>query len=465
MTVARHAIIGAGISGLVAAYRLRQRLGEDAVIDVYEATDRAGGVLRTTEVGGNRVDVGAEAFIVRRPEALALVRELGLAAYVAHPTGRRPAIWARGRLHPLPTPALMGIPAGVEAVAGLVDDADLARIADEADRPFAWTPGTEPSVGELVGDRFGPSVLTRSVDPMLGGVYSSLAGDIGLREAVPALAARLDAGAASLSGAVRDVLRSGGGSGPVFGTLTGGYRLLVDALLAAGSPNLLRDMPVEAVIGDGGRWVLRTAADGRAYDGVIVAVPAWTAGALLREAAPEAATLLRAVEPASSAVVSIALAPRTPLPDHSGVLVATGEGLRAKAFTFSAQKWPHLAGDGRAVSVRVSFGRYGDPVPAPEHAPDIDDRLRAHALADLDEVRAAAGIAAPSRDVVDAVVQHWTGGLPRYAPGHLVRMTRVGAALPAGLAVAGSSYAGVGVPACIGQAGRAAARLLGVRGE
>ena len=52
--------------------------------------------------------MGAEAFIVRRPEVLDLVRELGLSDHVVAPTGRRPAIWSEGRLHPLPTPALMG---------------------------------------------------------------------------------------------------------------------------------------------------------------------------------------------------------------------------------------------------------------------------------------------------------------------------------------------------------------------
>ncbi|WP_137811408.1 NAD(P)-binding protein, partial [Gordonia sp. GAMMA] len=65
----RIAIVGGGISGLTAAYRLRRALGPDAHLDLLEASGRVGGVLHTTTVGGRAVDVGAEAFIVRRPEA------------------------------------------------------------------------------------------------------------------------------------------------------------------------------------------------------------------------------------------------------------------------------------------------------------------------------------------------------------------------------------------------------------
>ncbi|ATD70717.1 MULTISPECIES: FAD-dependent oxidoreductase [Gordonia] len=460
----RIAVVGGGVSGLTAAYRLRRELGADARIDVLEAGERLGGVLHTTTVGGQAVDVGAEAFIVRRPEALGLVDELGLGDRVVSPTGRRPAVWSGGRLHPLPTPALMGIPATPDAVAGLADPADVELIRTEPDRPWHWDLSADPTVGDLVTERFGPSVVARSVDPMLGGVYSSLAGDIGLREALPALAARLDAGVANLTDAVAGLVAEATGSGPVFGTLVGGYRVLLDALqqAAAVRPELcahVRELEPTAT-----GWTLHVGGtardDVRDYDGVILAIPAWMAGHLLRRSLPDFAAPLRAVQGASSVVVSIALAPGTPLPDHSGVLVGTGESLRAKAFTLSSQKWAHLSHDDAPVSVRASFGRFGAPVPSVDDEPGVDDRLRTEALEDLDEVCRAAGVAPASPHVVDTYVQRWTDGLPVYGPGHLAAMARLAEARPRRLVLAGSSYAGVGVPACIGQAGRAVAALL-----
>ncbi|WP_238419242.1 FAD-dependent oxidoreductase [Gordonia sp. 'Campus'] len=458
---ARVAIVGGGISGLTAAYRLRRALGADAALDLFESSDRTGGVLHTTTVGDQAVDVGAEAFIVRRPEALDLVTELGLADRIVSPTPRRPAVWSGGRLHPLPSPALMGIPATPAAVEGLAEPGDLDRMAAEAGRPLDWQTGADPSVGALVADRFGESVVARSVDPMLGGVYSSLAGEIGLREALPALAARLDGGAPSLTAAVNDLVSAGAAvTGPVFGTLVGGYGVLLDALRSAAAADVRCESRVVDVEPAEDGWLVRTVDAAHTYDAVLLATPAWESGRLLRGSVPDLAAPLEAVRAASSVVVSIALSPSTPLPEHSGVLVGTGEGLRAKAFTFSSQKWAHLAAPDRPVSVRASFGRFGAPVPEPGDEPGVDDRLRAEALEDLDEVCRSAGATPVSDRVVDTRVRRWTGGLPVYGPGHLTAMAQIIAARPRRLALAGSSYAGVGVPACIGQAGRSAAALL-----
>lgn len=456
----RLAVIGGGVSGLVAAFRLRQTLGPAATIEVFEAADRFGGLLHTVDLAGHGFDVGAEAFIVRRPEALDLVAELGLTDDLVHPAGRRPSVWSAGRLHPLPAPALMGIPAAPEVVADLVDPADLARMADEPQRPLDWVPGTDCSVGELVAARFGPSVVARSVDPMLGGVYSSLAGDIGVREAIPALAARLDAGTPNLTAAVNDLVGAGAGGGPVFGALRGGYRQLVDALLAAADPIRRPGTPVTAVHADGTAWLVETASGTGRFDGVIVAVPAWQAAPLLAAPAPAASSRLAAVEAAPSVVLALAFEPGTALPDHSGVLVATDAGdLTAKAFTFSSQKWDHLAADGRPVTVRASFGRYRAPVAGDDPEETLTERLTTAALADLDRICAAAGLPGPSAGLIDRRLQRWDGGLPVYRPGHLAHLAGLAELLPDGLAVAGAAYDGVGVPACIGRAGRAAAAV------
>jgi oxygen-dependent protoporphyrinogen oxidase len=103
----RIVVVGAGISGLTAAYRLRTLLGPAAQIMLVEGSRRLGGALRTVELAGLPLDVGAEAFLMRRPEAVRLIEELGLDEQLVHPTAAVPTVRAGGR-----TVALLGTRAG-----------------------------------------------------------------------------------------------------------------------------------------------------------------------------------------------------------------------------------------------------------------------------------------------------------------------------------------------------------------
>ncbi|MQY17560.1 protoporphyrinogen oxidase [Nocardia macrotermitis] len=443
----RVAVVGAGISGLVAAYRLRLALGSELELALVERRERIGGTLHTGVLAGGPVDLGAEAFVGRRPEIPALLRELGLADQLVHPSGRRPLIWSGGTAHPMPGGTLMGIPAQADSMTGLVDEATLRRIATEPDRPLHWKPGDDVSVADLVSERFGAQVVSRSVEPLLGGVYAGLANSIGVRSALPGLAAALDAGAASLSEAVSRALPPPS-TAPVFGGIRDGYRVLLDALLAAASPELDIDTTAKDLTRTSRGWRLEPVGE---CDAVILATPAPVTAELLGSPLPEAAAALARIELSSSAVVALALPVDTPLPENSGILVATGESLRAKAFTLSSRKWPHLAERDVAI-VRVSFGRFGD-----------DSLL---ALSDAELIAAATEDLATVTGIairpVTAAVQRWRGGLPQYAPGHAELVSTIESAVGAtpGLAVAGAYLHGVGVPACAASGTTAAERIL-----
>lgn len=443
------AVLGAGISGLVAAYRLRRTLGPSARILLVDDADRDGGKLRTVDIGDVPVDVGAEAFVARRPEMPALLVELGLSDLLVRPSATaRPLVRSGGALHPLPVGTLMGIPASAESVAHLVDAATVARIEAEATTPFRWTPGHDASLGDLISERFGPQVTARSVDPLLGGVYSGLSVTTGVRAALPGLAAALDAGATSLTDAVLRA-RPAPTPGPVFGGLRGGYRPVLEALAAEADAERVVTR-VGSVTRAGSEWTV----DGvGVVDAVVVALPAPAAAAALATF-PTLADRLGAIELASSAVVALRF-DGVDLPDNSGVLVATGElrhdgePLRAKAFTLSSRKWPHLADRGGEL-VRASLGRYGDAAIVDEPDGVLIDSARRD-LADVLGVDTA-----PTA----AVVQRWYGGLPQYRPGHLDVVADLEAAaadLPR-LELAGAYLHGVGVPACVAVASAAAER-------
>ncbi|MFD4367719.1 protoporphyrinogen oxidase [Rhodococcus sp. NPDC058521] len=443
---ARVAVVGGGISGLVSAYRLRQSLGPDADIVLVDDSGRAGGKLRTTRLAGGPFDVGAEAFIVRRSEVPDLAAELGLGSRIVHPGGSRPLIWSNGRTHALPAGTLMGIPKNSEALAGLVDERTLARITAERDRPFEWRPGSDVTVADLVGDRFGEQVVRRSVDPLLGGVYSGTADTIGVRAALPTLAAALDRGAPNLSAAVAEAIPSAG-EGPVFGAFRDGYAELTDALTAKARPTFV-EAQARGLRRDGNAWSLDPI--GR-VDGLVLAVSAPRLAELLTEAAPGAAEIAGGISTASSAVVALAFSAQEALPESSGILVATGEELTAKAFTLSSRKWPHLA-ERDVQTVRVSFGRFGDSCVV--NLPDSE--LVEAARRDL------ATVTGVDAEPVDEAVVRWRDGLPQYGRGHTERIEKLEEHVGRldSLEVAGAVLHGVGVPACIRTATTAVTRLL-----
>jgi oxygen-dependent protoporphyrinogen oxidase len=187
-------VIGGGISGVTAAWELRRQLGPEAAITVFEAYDRLGGKLKTVDFADGPVDMGAEAFLTRRTGLDAIIREVGLADQLRVPSGLPSGFFADGHLVSAPAHTVMGIPAHGADVADLVSVETAARIDAEPDAAgLDWTPGTDINVGELVRSRYGDEAVQRLVSPMLGGVYSSSADDLGLRATVPDLAADFDA--------------------------------------------------------------------------------------------------------------------------------------------------------------------------------------------------------------------------------------------------------------------------------
>ncbi|GAB3577184.1 protoporphyrinogen oxidase [Amycolatopsis endophytica] len=446
------AVVGGGVSGAVAAYRLRAALGDGATITIFEATDLLGGKLRAAEVGGVRYDVGAEAFLARRPEGVALAAELGLE--LVHPTGAKSTVRAGGRLTRLPGGTLMGIPGSPDAVADVLSPGARARVAAEPDLP-PLTLNDDIALGALLRERFGDELVDRLVDPLLGGVYAGGADGLGLRATVPALAAALDRGATSLTAAAAGLIPDKPSSAPVFGTLPGGLGTLVERLVELAKPDVRTGAPVTGLQRREEGWRLGVGAEVVDVDAVLLAVPAPAARRLLDGVVPAASAALGEIDLASMAVVAMALPPGTELPDASGVLIgarerrASGQPFAAKAFTFSSRKWSHL--DAGPVLVRGSVGRFREPGALHRD----DDELVRLVRADLAELT---GITV---EPVDVAVQRWGGGLPQYGPGHLDlvdRAERAVADVP-GLALAGAALHGVGVPACIATATAAAARV------
>lgn len=455
-------VIGGGIAGLSAAYDLA-RAG--ARVTLLEASDRLGGKLWADEIAGVPVDLGAESLLARRPEAVALAREVGLAGELEPPAVLGAALWTRGKLRPMPKGHVMGVPGdlGPLAASGVLSAAGLARLPLDHVLPRTDV-GEDVAVGGYVAARLGHEVVDRLVEPLLGGVYAGNAYQMSLRAAMPQLYAAARDGRSLIESARRIQLKAAAqaSGGPVFNGVRGGVGRLplavAEACRAAGAV-IETGAPVRELRRSGPHgWQVVLVDRTLRADAVVLAVPAEAAARLLAAESPAAAAELGTVEYAGTALVTMAFRRRDllQLPVSSGFLVPPVDGRTIKAATFSSHKWGWLdqAGAGTFV-LRTSIGRYGNEADLSWDDTDLV-RLSREDLGEAVGLRAAP---------VAARVTRWTAGLPQYTVGHVDRVARIRehvGKLP-GLAVCGAVYDGVGVPACVGSGRRAASEVLDAR--
>lgn len=451
----RVVVVGAGIAGLTAAWRLVNGEPPPAVT-VFEADGRVGGKIRAEELAGLTLETGADAFLASEPDAERLARLVGLGGDLLGPSISGVDIWAGGRLRRMPPGVVLGVPTDLGALlrSRLVSPFAVARAAyDLVGRPPADTSGT--SVGRLTRARLGDSVTDRLVDPLLAGVY---AGDIDRLEAgsaTPALTEAIEEHGSLIRGTRARIRRGASRRAIPFVTVAGGLSRLPGALAATPGVDLRTAVSVKDVRPHEGGWLVAVDASGvvehHRADAVVLATPATTTAELLRSTVPEAVGPLGQIPYVSVAVVTLVLPAGTAVPHGSGLLVARTEGRAVKAATWVSMKWPHVAPGGEVV-IRASVGRRDE-----ESALQASDHELVTAVrGDLADLAGVAGEPTATR------VTRWERALPQYELGHRERVARIDEAIARhpGLEVAGAAYRGVGITPCVRDGESAARRVL-----
>jgi len=454
-------VVGGGIAGLAAAYRLI-RLAPAAEVTLIEADDRLGGKIVTERIDGFLVEGGPDSFLAVKPRGVGLCQELGLGERLQGTTPRphRAFVLRRGRLHELPEGISGLVPTRFRPLLGsrLLSPLGTARLALDAVLPPRRGERDE-ALAAFVRRRLGSEAYDWLVEPLMAGIY---AGD-GDRLSLAATFPHLRDGELRYGGLIRGVLAAKRDAPatpvgrPAFLTPAAGLGALVDRLeaeLRAAGVRLIVGRRVEAVApGATSRFSVRLE-DGGALpaEAVVLAAPAFAAAGLLSALDPALAAELDGIPHASSAIVSLAYR-RAEVPhplDAHGYVVPRAEGRPVLACTWTSAKWAGRAPDG-SVLLRVFLGRFGQE----ETLAGPDDNLIALARAEL---RSTLGVeAAPTL----VRVHRWRWGMPQFVLGHRERLTRIAGRLAdhPGLALAGAAYRGVGLPDCIAS-GEAAADAI-----
>lgn len=455
-------VVGGGIAGLAAAWFLRRDGGDTVRVTVLESAPRVGGKLGLAEVGGLQIETGAESVLARRPEAVDLIRDVGLGADLVHPVTNSAGVWSRGHVRALPAEQVMGIPSDLAPLArsGIVSTAGVLRAMGDTTLPA--DPRVEDvSVGRYVRARMGAEIVERLVDPLLGGVYAGHADQLSFFATVPQLARSAAQGVPLLT--VASEVRAQATPGPVFAGIAGGVGRLPAAVARAGGADVRTGVTVQALSRSPAGWSLRLRSGVQdevlTAEAVVLAVPAPAAARLLSDAVPSAAGELEGIAYASMAIVTLVYPPAAGAPPlgGSGFLVPAVDRRLIKAVTLSSAKWAWTAlaasAAGSGTVLRASVGRLGEEADLQRSDEDL-----VHGVAV--DIAHATGL---SGSPVDALVSRWGGALPQYTVGHLDRVARIRAAVEGvpGLAVCGAAYDGVGIAACVATARLAAERILG----
>lgn len=454
MTSRRIAVVGAGITGAAAAHRLLTSQHGSGHVVLFERDERVGGRIDGGPFAGlDSIDAGADAFLARVPDAVDLAHEVGLGDQLVHPERVGAAVWYDG-LHDIPDGLVLGVPSNPWSLtrSGLLSWRGKARAALEPLLPRSST--DDDNIGRYVRARFGDEVHERLVDALVGSIYAADTDHFSLAE-VPQLASLTEE--RSLLLAARGVARTSAGTAsadaaPIFAAPRDGMRQLVQATVdeverLGGVVRLGSDVTIDQA---GSGW--RVA--GEEFDAVICAVPADRAATLVDGFPPTANEADR------SDVIMVTLhvsAEEFPdrLAGRSGYLVPKPVQRDVTAASFASQKWAHWAPPEGGEILRVSLGRDGAPVLHLD-----DDEVMTRMLDDLHvHLRMAFS-------PIEHRITRWPGAFAQYRPHHRRWVDGVRRELAPGMFVAGSSYDGIGIPACIRSgrtiAERAAAFVAGL---
>jgi protoporphyrinogen/coproporphyrinogen III oxidase len=444
-------IVGGGISGLAAAFELQQR---GVRVQLLEAGERPGGVIQTERFDGWIVDEGPDALLVQKPAAVALCRELGIAdRLIPTLTPRTAYVLRDGRLHAIAEGSFLGFPISFAALAtaSLFSVAGKARMAWELFAPRG--DGGDESVASFVRRRFGQEAVDYIAEPLLAGIHAGDVDQLSMRALFPRLLeAERQSGSVIRSFRALRVKPSPQGA---FVSLPGGTGALVEALAAALAPGTVTLSARVTEIRRERHFTITSSAGAVQGRALILAVPAYVAGGLLRSIDTSLAAMCERVPYASTATVAFGF--RRDQIAHpmrgTGFVVPRAERRPLLAGTWVTSKWPGRAPEGHAL-LRAFLGGGRDP----QRLDRSDDELVDTAREELTELLGITG--AP----LFARLRRWTRQSPQYEVGHHERLAAIEERVSAtpGLFVTGSGFRAIGIPDCVADGRATAAKAAGL---
>ncbi|MCH7521705.1 MAG: protoporphyrinogen oxidase [Candidatus Marinimicrobia bacterium] len=334
----RVAVLGGGIAGLAAAWKLLQ--GGHTPI-VFEAADVPGGKIRSVELDGYLLELGPHAILPSYTALYNALDGLGLTdQYLpGNPEGTHRFICLDGRPEPLP----MGLGALIKTP--LLTGRAKWRLLKE---PFIAKMEGDESVADFFTRRLGPEVVTRLIDPFISGVYAGDPAQLSMAAAFPVLKELEREGGSLFKGGLarmrktrKQAAKSGDFPKPKGGmyAFKKGLQELPLALARALGDNLRLGTPIKELSPAGDRWRV----NGETFEAVVSTIPVPDWAALGAGVYPQIKLEYATVAVAHLSYPREAVKTRT---DGFGMLIPAVEKRRILGLLFDSSLFPGRAPEG-----------------------------------------------------------------------------------------------------------------------
>ncbi|MER2173569.1 MAG: protoporphyrinogen oxidase [Carnobacterium sp.] len=452
----RIAVIGGGITGLVTAYRIKQQIVNEQLpfeLILLESALKVGGKIYTMKSGDNYFDLGAESIDIRYPEAMDLIKELGLMDQLVYSEGNKPDIFFYNKLHNLNYPTYKGIPVRKMDIW----KSDLltfqGKMASFKDNLFPLKPlDKDIQMSRYLKSRFGEELVEHIVEPFFSKVYASDLDEMGIKSSKEVIYS-LEQKYGSLSNGIKHHPELLDGSGN-YVTFQKGLAVLTDKLTEILKPHIQTSKKVfEIKEGTEGTYIIDINRKEQMRVGAIcIATPVTEYSKLIKN--ETFGQTFDQVETASIGYILFKFkkAAIKNEPIGFGVVTPRRNDSYVTSIVFLNKKWPFLK-DEEDVFIGVSFGRKGEDLLVTLGNKEIEESI----LKDLEIIL---GI---TDKPINRIVKRWPDAIPQYTVDleektkEMIEMLNY--EYP-GIYISGIGLEGFGINQCIGQANRTSNKIV-----